>query len=173
MKTSNDFKDQQTENESLQCRFCWCSEETAENPLILACKCRGSVGLIHFFCLKAWIQTQKHTKEFVENVTSFYWKKFECEICKTSYPYIFKSGDKIFKLIDIELKKDKNYILLESMPLDKNTSRNIHLLTVSEQKSQFKLGRGHESEVRINDISVSRCHAIIKCKTDGFYIEDN
>ena len=27
--------------------------------------------------------------------------------------------------------------------------------------------------MRINDISVSRCHAIIKCKTDGFYIEDN
>merc|ERR1712178_495299 len=28
-------------------------------------------------------------------------------------------------------------------------------------------------QVRINDISVSRCHAIIKCKKDGFYIEDN
>lgn len=59
------------------------------------------------------------------------------------------------------------------MPLDKNTSRNIHMLTVTQAKSEFKLGRGHESEVRINDISVSRCHAIIKCKKDGFYIEDN
>jgi pSer/pThr/pTyr-binding forkhead associated (FHA) protein len=59
------------------------------------------------------------------------------------------------------------------MPLDKNTSRNIHMLTVTEKKNEFKLGRGHESEVRINDISVSRCHAIIKCKKDGFYIEDN
>jgi pSer/pThr/pTyr-binding forkhead associated (FHA) protein len=59
------------------------------------------------------------------------------------------------------------------MPLDKNTSRNIHMLTVTAAKSEFKLGRGHESEVRINDISVSRCHAIIKCKKDGFYIEDN
>ena len=59
------------------------------------------------------------------------------------------------------------------MPLDKNTSRNIHMLTVTTDKSEFKLGRGHESEVRINDISVSRCHAIIKCKKDGFYIEDN
>jgi pSer/pThr/pTyr-binding forkhead associated (FHA) protein len=59
------------------------------------------------------------------------------------------------------------------MPLDKNTSRNIHMLTVTKEKTEFKLGRGHESEVRINDISVSRCHAIIKCKKDGFYIEDN
>ena len=47
------------------------------------------------------------------------------------------------------------------------------MLTVTENKSEFKLGRGHESEVRINDISVSRCHAIIKCRKDGFYIEDN
>lgn len=59
------------------------------------------------------------------------------------------------------------------MPLDKNTSRNIHLLTVTPDQSEFKLGRGHESQVRINDISVSRCHAFIKCRPDGFYVEDN
>lgn len=47
------------------------------------------------------------------------------------------------------------------------------MLTVTDKKTEFKLGRGHESEVRINDISVSRCHAIIKCRKDGFYVEDN
>lgn len=107
-------------------------------------------------------------------MTSYYWKKFECELCKQSYPYIFKKNNDLFKLIDItEPKKSSRYILLESMPLDKNTSRNIHMLTVTDKKDEFKLGRGHESEVRINDISVSRCHAIIKCQKDGFYIEDN
>jgi len=35
------------------------------------------------------------------------------------------------------------------------------------------MGRGHESEVRVNDISVSRCHAVIKYQPDGLYIEDN
>ena len=35
------------------------------------------------------------------------------------------------------------------------------------------MGRGHESEVRITDISVSRCHAVVKYREDGFYIEDN
>jgi pSer/pThr/pTyr-binding forkhead associated (FHA) protein len=35
------------------------------------------------------------------------------------------------------------------------------------------MGRGHESEVRVNDISVSRTHAIIKYQPDGIYIEDN
>ena len=37
----------------------------------------------------------------------------------------------------------------------------------------IKLGRGHECEIRIVDISVSRNHAAIKRKVDGFYIEDN
>lgn len=39
-------------------------------------------------------------KEYAENVKSYYWKKFECEICRQSYPYIFKSKNKLFKLID-------------------------------------------------------------------------
>ena len=26
----------------------------------------------------------------------------------------------------------------------------------------YKMGRGHESDLRVSDISVSRCHAVIK-----------
>jgi hypothetical protein len=64
-------------------------------------------------------------------------------------------------------------MVMESLPLEKNTSRTIHVLGFSNEKPNFNMGRGHESEVRVNDISVSRCHAIIKYKPDGFYIEDN
>ena len=34
--------------ENTQCRICWGNENDESNPLILACKCKGSVGLIHF-----------------------------------------------------------------------------------------------------------------------------
>lgn len=37
----------------------------------------------------------------------------------------------------------------------------------------IKLGRGHECEIRITDISVSRNHGLIKNQPDGFYIYDN
>jgi pSer/pThr/pTyr-binding forkhead associated (FHA) protein len=38
----------------------------------------------------------------------------------------------------------------------------------------IKVGRGHDSEVRITDISVSRFHALIKKSLRGDYIlEDN
>ena len=37
----------------------------------------------------------------------------------------------------------------------------------------IKLGRGHECEIRITDISVSRKHAFIKSNNNEFYILDN
>ena len=37
----------------------------------------------------------------------------------------------------------------------------------------IKLGRGHDCEIRITDISVSRNHALIKNIDNGFYIFDN
>jgi hypothetical protein len=113
------------------------------------------------------------TKKDNLELTSMYWKTFECEICKTAYPYLFKVGPTIYKLVEIQPPKSGHFIVMESLPLEKNTSRTIHVLNFSSDKMQFNMGRGHESEVRVNDISVSRCHAIIKYKPDGIYIEDN
>lgn len=48
--------------DNIQCRICWSSEEDETNPLIVACKCKGTVGLIHFQCLKNWVLTQKQEK---------------------------------------------------------------------------------------------------------------
>ena len=48
----------------------------------------------------------------------------------------------------------------------------IHVITLS-QKNQIKLGRGHDSDIRISDISVSRCHAVLTYDAGIFMIEDN
>mmetsp|Transcript_23772 Transcript_23772/g.23471 ORF Transcript_23772/g.23471 Transcript_23772/m.23471 type:complete len:133 (+) Transcript_23772:295-693(+) len=43
-----------------------------------------------------------------------------------------------------------------------------------EGRDFIKVGRGHDSEVRVTDISVSRCHALIKKSQKGTYVmEDN
>lgn len=43
-----------------------------------------------------------------------------------------------------------------------------------DSRDFIKVGRGHDSEVRITDISVSRCHALIKRSSKGDYVlEDN
>lgn len=38
-----------------KCRFCWGSESTYEDPCIVPCRCTGSIGLLHFKCLKNWL----------------------------------------------------------------------------------------------------------------------
>ena len=70
-------------------------------------------------------------------------------------------------------KEDTPYIVLESIRNDKNNSRYVHTI-VAENKKEFILGRGHESDLRVNDISVSRVHVkITYSEEEGhFVLED-
>lgn len=99
-----------------------------------------------------------------KTLISYIFKQFECEICKKAYPYVFRSNGISYRLIDVEqdIPKESNYLLLESLTFEKNSSRMVHLIMPDADKTTFKLGRGHESDVRVSDISVSRCHALIK-----------
>ena len=85
---------------------------------------------------------------------------------------MIKTHERTFNLVEYE-RPQGNYLVLESLNQEKNTSRIIHIICPDEEKGTFKLGRGHESDLRINDISVSRCHALIKFKDGGFWLEDN
>jgi len=158
----------------VQCRFCWSNEQTKENPLLNSCKCAGSVRFIHYECLKMWLRTKMQTKE-EETLISYTWKVFECEICKKPYPYVFRSNGNKYRLVDISIPEGRNFLLLQSLTFEKNSSRMVHLIMPNETKSQFKLGRGHDSEVRVSDISVSRCHAILKYDSaeQSYYLQDN
>lgn len=160
----------------IQCKVCWDNTSTPENPLLNSCQCDGSVRFIHYECLKYWLK-QKMAKKEEPNLISYTWKQFECEICKKPYPYVFKSNGLSYRLVDVEadLPQDKNYLLLESLTFEKNSSRMVHLIMPDAEKKIFKLGRGHESDVRVSDISVSRCHALVKYNAENgrFYLEDN
>jgi hypothetical protein len=45
-----------------RCRFCWSCNADPTNPLFSSCKCSGSVGYIHFNCLKSWLDVKKQCK---------------------------------------------------------------------------------------------------------------
>ena len=60
-----------------------------------------------------------------------------------------------------------------------NSSRFIFVIKIPDYKSsnpelkrEFTLGRGHDSDLRIADISVSRTHADIKYENGIFKIQD-
>jgi len=162
---------QQEEGEKLQCRLCWGDEVTTENPLISCCQCRGGVQFIHVACLKMWIRTKRQEKDLGSLIT-YQWKSFECELCKTSYPYYLRSGNSKFDLVELDQVPQGPYMVLESLHYDKETQRQIHILKPSPLKNSYQVGRGHDADIRISDISVSRNHATIKFNGDGFFVQD-
>lgn len=81
---------------------------------------------------------------------------------------------KRWNLVDLKRPTDKDtpYIILESLNSEKNSSRTIHIVTINTDKAAFSLGRGHDSDLRINDISVSRKHANIEYRDGKFMFVD-
>ena len=66
---------------------------------------------------------------------------------------------------------DQNFIVLESVTL-----QNIRIIHVIEMKRKnfIKVGRGHDADIRVTDISVSRFHAKLNRSESGeYYLEDN
>lgn len=105
--------EQNEEEVENKCRFCWMTHATRENPLLKCCRCAGSVGCIHLECLKSWLEVKRQSKES-PNFSSFFWKTFECEICKKAYPLMIKTGNDKFKLVDYQNQKG-DYMVLESL----------------------------------------------------------
>jgi hypothetical protein len=58
------------------------------------------------------------------------------------------------------------YMVLES--ISSNTSKVIHVINMTHA-SKLYIGRGHEAQVRVTDISVSRLHAYLAKSTQGYY----
>jgi pSer/pThr/pTyr-binding forkhead associated (FHA) protein len=88
-------------------------------------------------------------------------------------------------------KPKRPYIMLESIPDKKSANRNnmnrnnpldfvneevkhaksLYVIAAEESKA-VKLGRGHQSDIVLEDISVSRTHSELVFKNDSFYLRD-
>ena len=162
--SDNDYKDI-PEDEKI-CKICYSEDNDKENnPLVHLCNCNGGLRFSHYECIKKWMETKLVLKENEKKtVKSYNIKSFNCEICKTPYPFKFKLNgiEKPFELIDLQKPSGCDYIILESLNQMKENCniKSIHVIQLNED--ELTIGRGHESDVRINDISVSRKHAILK-----------
>ena len=85
---------------------------------------------IHLQCLKRWVRSKVKplaNDKMKESLESFIWKTFECEVCKTKYPYSLKSKEKLFNIFDVDIPKD-SFLILESLSMEKNSSRMIFVM---------------------------------------------
>lgn len=157
------------ERDLKQCKFCLCEYSDRENPLISPCDCAGTMKHVHIECLQKWVSSRLVTRQS-ENSVTYHWKAMDCELCKHTYPRAIVTHGKRVELFTVE-KPAGPYIILEVISKDRN-SAGIQVISLSSNGC-ITMGRGHESDVRISDISVSRCHAKIYLRNGEFILEDN
>jgi hypothetical protein len=129
---------------------------------------------IHLSCLQTWLKSKLTVKsQSNEFCTSYSLRQVECELCKQILPDFVKYKGKLYELWDFIKPTYKSYMTIETILTEKNCNRTLYVMNM-EGKSSIRIGRGHESDIRITDISVSRYHSSIRKTKDGsFLLEDN
>ena len=169
----NNIQQNENKEEKVLCKICYMEEtDSYNNPMVHLCKCKGGLNYAHFNCIKLWMKANLNfTENRKKTVQTYFIPKFNCEICKVPYPIKFtlnKNGNKIYELIDIK-RPNNNYIILESLEhLKENLDNNkyIHVINLIN-KEDLIIGRSSDSDIKINDISVSRRHARLNFDFDN------
>lgn len=165
----NESKADGETTEGAPCRICLTETGTVSDPLISPCKCAGTMKYIHLNCLKEWIKS-KVSSRISEKGMSLYIKDLSCELCNTALPSFINYKNQQIGLISINYPT-KNYIILEEYRPERLQKQGLHVVSLEEGQSG-SLGRGHDCDIKISDISVSRKHCKIKFINSEFYLED-
>ena len=176
-----DNKNYNTKDIEKECPFCHKEDSSEENPLVKLCSC--DYKYMHYKCIKEDLRQKLIIKENKSQTSINYIFKFHCNNCKVQLPIKFKIDDihKSFELIDIDLPKEEEYLLFQSLSfLYKNEyHQSIHLVKLIGDKNiiKIKIGRdGHnkDNDIKIDEESVSREQAIIEYnKENGSLILEN
>eukprot|EP01016_Furgasonia_blochmanni_P032622 TRINITY_DN3363_c0_g2_i1.p1 TRINITY_DN3363_c0_g2~~TRINITY_DN3363_c0_g2_i1.p1 ORF type:complete len:410 (-),score=67.99 TRINITY_DN3363_c0_g2_i1:132-1361(-) len=158
-----------SKNSSHVCRICLAEQYDDSDPLISPCKCKGSMMYIHIVCLQKWMRSKLNVKEENNSIITIIWKNLACELCKEKLPLTHNFNNKELDILLFNSKSDK-YIVLESLAKDCNPN-GIHIIDLTNKQS-ITIGRGHECDLRISDISVSRLHARLHLQKGKVYLED-
>ena len=109
--------------------------------------------------------------------TSIYWNQFQCEICKSSLPYVFVNNGRKYPLIEIPVILT-DHLVLESITLENKHSRMVHILhprpdvLLNRTGKRYMMGRAQDCQLKMSDISVSRNHCQITFVKGKFRLQD-
>jgi hypothetical protein len=130
---------------------------------------------IHLDCIRQWLKGKVTTRQN-GCTASYYWRRLNCELCKEPLPSSFVLNGRTFELIELP-RPPTPYIILEANAVDSDGADSMHVISVLDTEEIFivrtRQGRGHESQVRVTDISASRVNSSIRLVKDAFYLKDN
>lgn len=167
--------DDPSASSSAACRICLLEgpgdEESENDPLIRPCRCKGTIEYVHLGCLRHWIKGRLNVSDSPSG--SYFYRLLSCELCRSVYPAYIYTGSEKETLVEVP-RTVPPFIVLENMVRDtqQHSSRGLHVISLSDNKL-LKLGRGHESDIRIADVSISRCHATVRFQRGKFVLEDH
>jgi hypothetical protein len=94
-------------------------------------------------------------------------------LCKSKIPDFIRHKNRLYKIIEYQTDY-KNYLSFENLTLDKQKNKFIYIINLDKNK-KIRIGRGHESNVLLSDISVSRIHCMLNVEkeTNEVFLEDN
>ncbi|CAD8185698.1 unnamed protein product [Paramecium octaurelia] len=158
-------------NSSATCRFCLMDTQTIEDPFISPCNCKGTCQFVHFNCMKQWIESRCQIKQ-LNNAQSYRLKQQQCELCESVLPLKIQMDDRELSL-DVIQRPSTPYLIMQSRHRkEKKQGKAVYVIQF-QNGEPIKIGRGHQCDIQISDISVSRLHAYIKYQDGNFVILDN
>jgi len=140
------------------CRICLGEENETENELISPCKCAGTMKYIHLKCLQEWLNGKKTMRELPFS-SIYLFRISQCELCKENFPDYVRENGKRIEIFKLNKPTDGHFLVMEVLGMP--SGRTFQVIKLSERHT-LKIGRGHDSDVRVADISVSRCHALLQ-----------
>ena len=162
----------------LQCRICLGEGPYEDDPLICPCECTGSIRYVHSKCIGRWLRGRLGLDSF--NGSVFFFRPLACELCHHVYPSYFDNKGVPSPLASLpEIKMP--FVVFENLGgsptvpawhVDaSNTSpMGLHVVQFDQNRNVVKIGRGHECQMRISDVSISRLHAAIHIDDEGMLI---
>ena len=159
------------------CRICYGEESNEDNPLICPCICKGSMKYIHYDCLKNWLNSKIEEEMLMDHddkdvdVITYNRKDISCELCKEKLPDYVKHNE-LFYNISFYKPQFEEFIVLESMAVEKEKVKYIHLISF-DNKFSINIGRANECDLAIAELSVSRYHCMLHKEDGELFLEDN
>ncbi|KAF4659740.1 hypothetical protein FOL47_007466 [Perkinsus chesapeaki] len=175
------------ESKKLVCKICLMEGAEDDDPMIAPCNCSGSIRYVHLSCLRRWINGRLDLPDESDALATchFFYKQLSCELCKQVYPTYVKlpNSNSLTTLVEVPQLRAP-IIVLESLACNEEnadptsmsstsslTPSGLHVISLADN-TPVVIGRGHESQVRITDVSISRKHASLRYENGHVFIQD-